>query len=519
MATGELVPHQSQFDWRNLPKILFKNFKLKLNGRKTFQWLHNIRRIDNYDENDKQQIEQIELQELNFKSLVCSREQSKCKQTISAQGSSKLACKISEPNFGCQSEASWSELQSAAPINSNVDYFCHLDRMESEQGRLLRYLASKLEATKRLQRENPVRLMISYCRSEALEYALQFKKALVSMSSEQKSIEYDSRRAIIEHDGDDYAQVRLQIYLDVHEIKLGCDWADSLNEAVRSCHLFVCLVTPSYGKTLWTSRELKLADQLNKFILPINFCTGKKSTDAAAASWAWPPESLAIQLATRQFISWRASHSSKSFEFAKRRCWLSGEWLWPEWAWQDVQVVASKVYERAKVFAAEQYAQLESVHGNCPGEEKGATCEHVGVFSLAEYSIINGNVDLDGRVNCLERVVIRDGSFRFACKIPLKPRQLAALASNSSLDTFRKNHCDNNNGKNKNNLWAWTSGKSKKGKEKTKTKSKCEPVVLSPTELILHQQCKSSPLLFALRGSARSDDKSGQEEPLSSQQS
>jgi hypothetical protein len=43
---------------------------------------------------------------------------------------------------------------------------------------------------------------------------------------------------------------------DVHEIQTGSDWQDSLNDAVRSCEIFVPLVTPMYGKTQWTNREV-----------------------------------------------------------------------------------------------------------------------------------------------------------------------------------------------------------------------------------------------------------------------
>jgi len=43
---------------------------------------------------------------------------------------------------------------------------------------------------------------------------------------------------------------------DVHEIKLGADWQDALNIAVSNCEVFVPLVTPRYGETLWTNREV-----------------------------------------------------------------------------------------------------------------------------------------------------------------------------------------------------------------------------------------------------------------------
>ena len=78
------------------------------------------------------------------------------------------------------------------------------------------------------------------------------------------------------------------------EIKIGSDWQDSLNDAVSQCDIFVPLVTPRYGETQWTNREVKLADVLDKIILPVNF------------NQEWPPRSLAIQFATTQFIPWKA---------------------------------------------------------------------------------------------------------------------------------------------------------------------------------------------------------------------
>ena len=44
---------------------------------------------------------------------------------------------------------------------------------------------------------------------------------------------------------------------DVHEIKYGVDWQDSLNMAVSQCDVFIPLVTPRYGETQWTNREVK----------------------------------------------------------------------------------------------------------------------------------------------------------------------------------------------------------------------------------------------------------------------
>ena len=43
---------------------------------------------------------------------------------------------------------------------------------------------------------------------------------------------------------------------DVHEIKSGIDWQDSLNYAVSNCEVFVPLITSRYGETQWTNREV-----------------------------------------------------------------------------------------------------------------------------------------------------------------------------------------------------------------------------------------------------------------------
>lgn len=110
-------------------------------------------------------------------------------------------------------------------------------------------------------------ILISYVRSEAAESALKLKTALIRRN--------------------------FTVYLDVHEIKPGIDWQDSLNNAVTHCQLFVPLVTKRYGETRWTNREVKLADVLRKQILPINFLSH------------WPPQHLAIQFATTQYVSYR----------------------------------------------------------------------------------------------------------------------------------------------------------------------------------------------------------------------
>lgn len=110
-------------------------------------------------------------------------------------------------------------------------------------------------------------ILISYVRAEASQHALLLKNALEDAG--------------------------FSVFLDVHEIKTGSDWQDALNYAVSNCQFFVPLITPMYGKTQWTNREVKLADVLQKTIIPISFLE------------QWPPECLAIQFASTQYIPWK----------------------------------------------------------------------------------------------------------------------------------------------------------------------------------------------------------------------
>ena len=107
-------------------------------------------------------------------------------------------------------------------------------------------------------------ILLSYVHTEAATYALLLKNALEDL---------------------DYS-----VFLDIHCIEGGKDWQDVLNDAITNCSIFIPLITLQYGQTLWTNREVKLADVLGKLILPINF--NKK----------WPPKCLAIQFATTQYI-------------------------------------------------------------------------------------------------------------------------------------------------------------------------------------------------------------------------
>ena len=113
-------------------------------------------------------------------------------------------------------------------------------------------------------------ILISYVHNEASDYALFLKESLQKLG--------------------------YNVFLDVHCIDVGTDWQDALNDAISNCSLFIPLVTMQYGQTLWTNREVKLADVLGKIMIPVNFLA------------AWPPKCLAIQFATTQYIPWKKTH-------------------------------------------------------------------------------------------------------------------------------------------------------------------------------------------------------------------
>lgn len=172
-------------------------------------------------------------------------------------------------------------------------------------------------------------IMISYCRSEAKNYALLLKRRLEDLCPS------------------------LDIFLDLDEIHCGYDWHDSLNRAVLQCDLFVALVTPTYGETLWTSRELKLADQFGKPIVPVNF------------GQLWPPKCLAIQLATRQFIPWKSSRKPESARDSAPTLRSA------RWAPKHVDRVAAEIYASLGRFYGSERAA--GAHGSSGSSASSAS--------------------------------------------------------------------------------------------------------------------------------------------------
>ena len=130
-------------------------------------------------------------------------------------------------------------------------------------------------------------LLISYVRREADSHARRLKKEL-------QTIGFD-------------------VFLDVDEIRAGDDWVDALNYAVLNCWVFIPLITPKYGYTQWTNREIKLADVMNKLIIPINFledwsvfCLNYSNKINNYLLNVRPPECLAIQFASTHYIPWKS---------------------------------------------------------------------------------------------------------------------------------------------------------------------------------------------------------------------
>ncbi|XP_071476879.1 uncharacterized protein [Diadema antillarum] len=192
------------------------------------------------------------------------------------------------------------------------------------------------------QQQSAKQILISYVRAEATQYALDLKNELEAL--------------------------QFSVYLDVHEIFCGTDWQDSLNYAVSNCEVFVPLVTPRYGETQWTNREVKLADVLGKYIVPVSFLD------------SWPPRCLAIQFATTQFIHWRKPKAGEptvvphsptkevTDDAVTFQCYT--------WDRKDVLLVATDIGRRCR-------QKAEDMPNGIPAVKRGKT------FSLGENVILN----------------------------------------------------------------------------------------------------------------------------------
>jgi hypothetical protein len=80
------------------------------------------------------------------------------------------------------------------------------------------------------------------------------------------------------------------VFASMNTLMGGFAWPASIQYQVRECRAFVVVASPSYGASLWTRRELVLADAVAKPIIPIWH------------SGPWPPPAAAIYLAETQQI-------------------------------------------------------------------------------------------------------------------------------------------------------------------------------------------------------------------------
>lgn len=132
------------------------------------------------------------------------------------------------------------------------------------------------EKVEKMKTVDSASILISYVHGEASKHARDLKSELVNLGC--------------------------KVFLDIDDIPSGCDWQDVINREVSSCVAFVALVTPSYGETRWTNREAKFADDKEKHIIPVSFLD------------KWPPDQLAIQFLSLQYIQWKTHEEIKLAE-------------------------------------------------------------------------------------------------------------------------------------------------------------------------------------------------------------
>lgn len=110
-----------------------------------------------------------------------------------------------------------------------------------------------------------------------------------------------------------------------------------------------------YGKTQWTNREVKLADMLNKIIIPINFLE------------KWPPSCLSIQFATIQVIHWKPNQTQDSEHVeTPQQVEMSNDIRhWPDHYIQQVSILIAK--KTPKLDEEHQLAHKSSFLDRSPG--------------------------------------------------------------------------------------------------------------------------------------------------------
>jgi hypothetical protein len=81
-----------------------------------------------------------------------------------------------------------------------------------------------------------------------------------------------------------------RVFVGEAAIQGGEEWPRTIAAGVRDCAAFVVMCSPTYGDTVWTERELVMADNLHKPLIPVWH------------SGAYPPKAVEIYLGGKQRI-------------------------------------------------------------------------------------------------------------------------------------------------------------------------------------------------------------------------
>jgi len=88
---------------------------------------------------------------------------------------------------------------------------------------------------------------------------------------------------------------RIEAYVAEDKLKGGADFPEEIGKSIKSCDVFIAVLSPSYGTRKWCKRELNMADQYEKVIIPI------------LHSGPYPPkeEGLHLTISQLQFVDFR----------------------------------------------------------------------------------------------------------------------------------------------------------------------------------------------------------------------
>ena len=130
------------------------------------------------------------------------------------------------------------------------------------------------------------------------------KKKHIFISYSHKDKEFTNRLV------DDLRSQGLDVWIDDGEIKIGDYLIDRISDGIKSCLLFICIVSKNYKTSKWCKHEIKikLSDEVGKgkvFILPVRIDDTDPEELLPAKVWAdfRDPESYADSLRISYFPS------------------------------------------------------------------------------------------------------------------------------------------------------------------------------------------------------------------------